>query len=176
MDFNNERFEASTLLAQAVEAGIINPDLLQQQIEMSKRQSYLSQHADEHTIWQGSDGWWNTYIPDDEKGRKRVKKRTRAEVEDIIVGCYKKLEVNPTIREVFDEWISHKFELRKIQANTVDRYTSTFERHFGPVENIRVADLKPIDYEEYLEKQCHAKVDAYILFMKKKSPEYPQDI
>ena len=51
--------------------------------KMAERKIYLNKHP--YKIWQGKDGYWRTYLPDKEKGRKMIKKNTKKEVEDIVV-------------------------------------------------------------------------------------------
>lgn len=51
--------------------------------KMAERKIYLNKHP--YKIGQGKDGYWRTYLPDKEKGRKMIKKNTKKEVEDIVV-------------------------------------------------------------------------------------------
>lgn len=65
------------LLKYAVEHGMLDAALLQEVIEMQKRNKYLEMHT--YKIWYGKDNEWHTYLPDDEKGRvprhRKTKKR-----------------------------------------------------------------------------------------------------
>ncbi|MCG8399650.1 hypothetical protein LWS67_24490, partial [Bacillus atrophaeus] len=55
------------LLKYAVENGILDIALVQEQVEMNKREKILKKHP--YDIWEGKDGYWRTYIPCKEKGR-----------------------------------------------------------------------------------------------------------
>lgn len=51
---------------------IIEKVFLQQQYELTMRNKYLNMHP--WSISQGKDGFWRTYLPNEEKKRKMVKK------------------------------------------------------------------------------------------------------
>lgn len=72
------------LLKYAIENGMINAALVQEKIEMQRRKELLEKHP--FKIWEGSDGLWNTYLPDEDKGRIRKRKRTREELENFVRG------------------------------------------------------------------------------------------
>lgn len=55
-----------------IKEGIIAETFVQQQYELAMRNKYLTMHP--WTISQGKDGFWRTYLPDEEKKRKMVKK------------------------------------------------------------------------------------------------------
>ena len=40
------------------------------------------------SISQGKDGFWRTYLPDEEKKRKMIKKASRKELENIVITFY----------------------------------------------------------------------------------------
>ena len=64
---DNISLSNAELLKYAIENGIINPALVQEQIEMQKRKELLEKHP--YKITCGKDGRWSTYLPDKEKGR-----------------------------------------------------------------------------------------------------------
>lgn len=70
------------LLKYAIENGTINAALVQEKIEMQRRKELLEKHP--FKIWEGSDGLWNTYLPDEDKGGIRKRKRTREELENFV--------------------------------------------------------------------------------------------
>jgi hypothetical protein len=57
----------SELLQFAIENGMIDRALIEDKIEMKKRQEILKKHI--YKIYEGKDGKWYTYLPDEEKGR-----------------------------------------------------------------------------------------------------------
>ena len=59
---------------------------MQQQYELTMRNKYLNMHP--WSISQGKDGFWRTYLPDEEKKRKMIKKASRKELENIVITFY----------------------------------------------------------------------------------------
>ena len=56
-----------------------------------------------------------------------------------------------------EEWIANRQELNKVQANTVDRYNSVFNRHFKNYGHIKVGNISPADFEDFLEHQTQTR-------------------
>jgi len=54
------------LLKYAIENDIINLEHVQEQMRMKEQQRILRQHP--YKIWEGKDGKWYTYLPDEKKG------------------------------------------------------------------------------------------------------------
>ena len=67
------RMSDAELLKYAVENAMIDAALVQEKIEMQKREELLNKHP--YKIYQGKDGKWYTYLPDKKNGRI-LKKRT----------------------------------------------------------------------------------------------------
>ena len=81
---SDEKLSDKELLKYAIESGIINTALLQEKINMQKREELLKKHP--YDIWEGKDEYWRTYLPDKEKGRKLLKRKNRKDIEDIIIS------------------------------------------------------------------------------------------
>ena len=75
------------VLKYAIENGMIDLSYIQDTIAMNKRAEMLSKHK--WKISQGKDGFWRTYLPDPEKGRKLIKKKSREDIEETVVLFYK---------------------------------------------------------------------------------------
>ena len=120
---------------------------------MADRKQYLQQHA--YTIYQGTDSSWYTYLPDPSKPdkRRRIKRKSRKEVEDAVIFYYRQEEENPTIKEVFEEWQQRRKDLSKIRPSTYTRYETDFNRYFTEFGKKRVKSLKPEDVSDFLEEQ-----------------------
>ena len=56
------------LLNFAIENGMIDANTIRKKIEMNERKKFIERH--EHEIWQGKNGLWYTYLPDEQKRRK----------------------------------------------------------------------------------------------------------
>lgn len=141
---------AIELYKSAQQFGIIDLTLLQEQVNMAKRDVYLGRHM--FRIWEDNSGWWNTYLPCPE-GRKRIKKHTRKEIEDVVVEYYKDAEVNPTFAELYNDWIENKLMLNEIQSNTKDRNDQVFKRHFAEMGKRRVNSVSPAEFSDFLCEQ-----------------------
>lgn len=139
------------LLKYAIENGILDLPYIQEQIELKKRNKLLESH--EYKIWQGSDGYWNTYIPDMKKGRVRKKKKTKEEIENIIIAYLEEEANNPTVKEVFDEWVERRLSLKKISNATYDRYRRLFDRHYYMFGNKKIKSLHEDDFTDFLEQE-----------------------
>ena len=131
----------------AVNYGIIDVALLQEQVNMASRKTYLSQHL--YSIWEDSNGCWNTYLPCP-SGRKRVKKHTRKELDDVIFDYYKEAKENPTFEELYREWIEKKVMFHEIQPNTRDRNDQIFYRHFSEMGKRRINSVTPTKFMDFL--------------------------
>ena len=108
--------------------GIISLDDIRIQIENMKREELLKKHC--FDIWQGKNGKWYTYLPDEEKGRVQKSRTTQKALKDLIVDFYKEVEFNPFIEEVYKRWISEKMEYNEICQGTYDRYECDYKKYF----------------------------------------------
>ena len=110
------------------EKDIISTDAVQRLIKMNKREKILEQHT--KPIWQGSNGRWYTYLPDDTKksGRRQVAKSSKDKVEDAIVDFYLQLAEEQTI--TFKKMFSHWVEVQKseVSQNTITKYIKDYRR------------------------------------------------
>ena len=89
------------LLKFAIEHGMIDTALVQEKIEMHKRKEILDKHP--YTIWQGKDGKWRTYIPDENKGRKLVKRNTQQAIEEYVIKYWESNSEEETQKRVAKE-------------------------------------------------------------------------
>lgn len=117
----------SDILSYAINNGIINISYVQEQIEMTKRQSILARHP--YEIWEGKNGKWYTYLPDTEKGRRLRKKTSKKAIEDDIVNYYKTNEERPkTFDDVYHHWRSIQDQM--MSDNSAVKYDSDYLRYF----------------------------------------------
>lgn len=141
----------SDLLQFAIQSGIIDIDTIQKEMEMNERQKYLEMHS--YKIWVDKQGNWNTYLPDEKKGRIRKKKRTERELQNLIVEYWRGQVENPTINEVFTEWNNRRLELGKITAATHTRNRQYYERHFKQFGEQQIKQVESEDMIDFLEEQ-----------------------
>ncbi|WP_373249844.1 hypothetical protein [Mediterraneibacter gnavus] len=115
-------------LQYALENGIIKIDDIAQDVEKMKREQLLAKH--EFKVWQNKEGIWMTYLPDEEKGRLFRKRKTKEELEKLIVEFYRQREEIILIADVFQEWVDAKLRYGEIQKQSYDRYCTDFKRFF----------------------------------------------
>ena len=139
------------MLNYAIEHGMIDLSHIEDIIEMNKRKELLAKHT--NPISQGKDGYWRTYLPDKEKGRRQIKKRTKTDVEDAVISYWKSETENPTVQEVFEEYNDRRLSLNQISQSTHLRNTQIFNRHYKNLCSERIKSLEPNDIEEFLEEQ-----------------------
>ena len=72
----------------ALANGTIDIDALKHDAYMKKRENSLSKHK--HKIWEGADGNWYTFVPDDTKpkNRRKVKRKDRDSMIEFLVRFY----------------------------------------------------------------------------------------
>lgn len=94
-----------------------------------KRQKLLAMHNED--IWQGKDGRYRTHIRDKTTGkRKLIARSTKEGVEDALCEHYREMITDPTIEEVFKDWIDGKVEFNEISEPSRIKYMGEFRRFF----------------------------------------------
>lgn len=139
------------LLKYAVENGMIDMSYIREKIEMNKREELLKKHP--YKIWKGKDGKWYTYLSDEKKWRRLVKRKTLRDIEDVVIGQIKEKEINPTIADVFHEWNDRRLELKKICKSTYDRDMACFNRHYKEFGKKRIKNIRGDEIIDFLEEQ-----------------------
>lgn len=140
------------LLKAAIENGIIDLTVVEQQVIEMERKHYLDAHC--YKIYEGKDGYWRTYLPDDTKktGRTLLKKKNQSDLEDALINFYKqRIESGPTVKDIFDEWNGRKLALGKIKAATFMRNEQIFKRFFTEFGEKPIKKLAPDDFTDFLE-------------------------
>lgn len=122
------------LLKYAIENDMVDISSIKAEINMRNRREYLSMHN--YDIWQGNNELWYTYLPDEAKGRILKKRKTKLDIENLIVEHYKSKDEEPILKNVFKMWIDEKLELGEIANGTYDRYENDFKRFFNESELI----------------------------------------
>lgn len=143
------RITNDELLQYVIDSGIINPTDIKNQLEMKKRQEYLNAHN--HQIWQATDGKWNTYLDDDsERGYSRKHRKSKEAIEDVIIDYYKAKEENPTIKEVYQRWMTERLEYEEISLQSYNRYCNDFKRFFSDDLDITNKKMREVSSTELI--------------------------
>lgn len=137
-----------------IKENIINIAEVRKQYEMKEHHKYLEMHQNKYKIWQGKNGKWYTYLPDDTKksGRVQRERNTRKEVEDIAVAFWREQAENPTIKEVFEEWRTYQLANLKISKATDTYNVQLFEKHFTEFGKKRIKTIKASEVSKFI---CH---------------------
>lgn len=142
----------SELLSFALENGMLDTARVREEIERVKKQKILSSHS--YQIYEGKDGGWYTYLPDPEKKRRRIKRKTKKELEDAIVGHYVKEKSSENVADVFKEWNDHRLKIGRIANSTHMRNEELFRRYFDTkIQKKQIGSITPMDWEKFLEDQ-----------------------
>lgn len=145
--------EERELLQYALEHGMINMSYVQEQVDMNKRKELLEKHP--YSIWEGKDGKWYTHFYDDNENRIIRKRKTKKELEDLICEYWREKAENPTIEEIFHEWITKKLEYKEIQKGSADRYETDFVRFFvqSRFSEKHIKQIEEEDIEDFVRTQ-----------------------
>lgn len=138
-------------IAFCLERGIIDIPDIQSIIEMEKHKKLIENHP--YKPWQGKNGNWYVYIPDEKKGRILKKRATKEGIEDVICDYQLTLIENPTLEEIFNEWNDRRRDLKKITKSSHSRMRQTFKRHFQEFGKKRIRNVSELEIIEFLEEQ-----------------------
>lgn len=136
--------QGNDILRFIINNGIIDINDVQNSIETMKRDEMLSCHP--YKIWEGKEGTWYTYLPDDKKGRILKKRKSKKDIESIIIEYYRN-QKEILLQDLFQEWSMQKLGYGEIQKQTFDRYTTDFHRFFDG-SHIAQKDIRKITEDD----------------------------
>ena len=136
--------QGNDILRFIINNGMIDIDDVQNSVEAMKREELLKQHS--YEIWQGKDGKWYTYLPTQDGSRVLKKRKSKRDLENIIIDYYKN-QKDVFLQDIFQEWASQKLEYGEIQKQTFDRYTTDFHRFFND-SDISRKDIRKITEDD----------------------------
>lgn len=141
-------YTQNELLKYAVENGIIDLALVQNEKEMHDRKEILKAHP--YSIYEGKDKNWYTYLPDEKTGRKKVKATTEEKIEKRVVDYWKEQAENPTVGDIFYQWVEAKLEYGEISKASYDRYKIDFEKYFKNVKGKKIKDITEDFFDSFI--------------------------
>lgn len=135
----NALLSSQDLLQYAVQNGMLDLAVVQEQANMSKRKEILDKYP--YKIWTGKDGLTRTYIPDSTKpnNRRLIKRKSRIDVEDEVIQYMREHEeilrgeqpvVNLTLVGIFPRWIEFKAKHTNSSSYT-KRITTTWKKYYS---------------------------------------------
>ena len=125
------------------ENDIVDISYMRDLMNMKYREQILNDHP--ARVWQASDGYWKTYLMDENNQRKLVKRKVKKELEDVIVSYYKKKK-DFTFSVYFEEW-KEKQKKYGVSNNTLLKYNSDYKRFFKD-SDFEKMDIRKIDEED----------------------------
>ena len=128
MKMDAEKMDSLEILKFAAEHGMLDLSYVQEKMEMNKRSELLAQHP--YKVWEGKNGCWYTYLPDGKGGRTLKKRKSRDDLEKDIARHQAQEADNPTVADIFQEWIDSRLETKEISKASYDRYSVDFRRFF----------------------------------------------
>ena len=137
-------------LLYAMECGLLDMPKIMQDVEQKKLEACLEQHK--YAIWINKKGDYCTYLPDSTKKYKRrlIKRKSRERLLQTVSEFYEEQKSNPTVDEVFEEWIEKKVSHKEISFATHDRYQSDYKRFFQEFGKRRIRDVDEADIEDFI--------------------------
>lgn len=150
------------LLKFAIENGMLDTALVQEKIEMQKREEILKKHC--YSIWHSErEDVWYTYIPDATKAnnRKKIKRKRKTDLEKTICNYYLSLEADSkndcqqkmSVKTLFYEFMKHKSN--EVNSGTVKRMMADWNRFYKPNEefiNIPLESLTKINIDDFFNR------------------------
>lgn len=119
---------------------ISTSDMKKQMEDFMDRETYLRMH--QYKIWQGENGKFYTYLPDEENGRILKKRTTMKDIENLVIEFYKN---HITVEELFHQWGEYKLATKSIKEQSYNRYETDYRRfikdtEFGKTEVRKVTE------------------------------------
>ncbi len=157
---NMTREEKETLLQYITDNAIVDLSHIQNEMEMTKRREILKKHK--YKIWKSKDGYWQTYLPDEEKGRKLKKRKNKKDLEDLIIDFLMAEIEDPTVEDIFKKWNSRRLEQGLIAKSTYDRNCQIYRRHFTDYfGKLHIKSVEPVEIEDFLITEVSQKALNY---------------
>lgn len=138
----------SEILKFAAENGMLDLSYVQEQIEMIKRKELLEKHP--YEIWEGKNGYWYTYLPDGNSGRVLKKRKSKDDLEKDIIKYQSQQADDPTVADIFQEWIDGRLDTKEISKASYDRYSVDFRRFFSDFGKKKIKAVTELDIEDFM--------------------------
>lgn len=134
----------------------INADEAHSTYEMSKRQDTVNRFIEEFgyqpkEIQTGKyKGEWYIELPTKDK-RTKKRKKTKKEIEDLIIEFMNEYDNNPTLHELLEKRLEYDIVVKGRKPSSIKRYREFYERHFSEFGEKRIKNLKADDFVAFLE-------------------------
>lgn len=143
-------------ISYAIEHGIINVACLSEAIEMNRRKEIVENHKEKYSIWQGKTNLcWYTHLPEKNGGLKKIKRKNYSDLEKDIYEFYKEKAYNPTIDDIFFEWLERKVTEENLLPQTGDRYKRQYQQLMSEFGKQKIRNISELDIENFVVKSIH---------------------
>lgn len=143
------------LLKEAIAYGILDMSSIQEQLDMKKKEEIIAVHTQSHSIFRAKDGLWKTYVADETKGRKRVTAKTKEALENKIVQFYREKENDPTVLDLYNQWMIVRLRREEITLQTKQRYDNQAKQCFGEFGNRKIKSIQTYEIEDFILDTIH---------------------
>lgn len=133
-----------------IDNGIINLNDVQNSMEAMKKKELLEKHP--YKIWQGKDGEWYTKLVAEDGSKKLRHRKTKDELENVIIEHIQKVIDCPTVERIFYEWLDVRLERGEIEKSTYSRYERGFARYFMKIKDRKVQSLTELELEDFIKR------------------------
>lgn len=134
--------DSESILAYAIANGMIDMDGVKERMKQNKIKSVIETHP--YKIYQGTDGRWYTYVPDDTKAnnRKKLVKPTLNKLHQAIYDYYQVKEekenlANVSLLELYPKWLEHK-SLHTQKSSYLSRIETDWKKYYLGTEIIKI--------------------------------------
>jgi len=144
--------DSQSILDYLQRSGMINVDDV---MENMKKEEIIKAHP--YKIYQGADGRWYTYVPDEEKPnkRKKVVKRTEEQLNQALYDYYQGREeknslANATLQSLYPMWKEYKALHTNADAS-ITRFESEWKKHYlgKEIANIPIRKLDKLTLDTW---------------------------
>lgn len=145
-----------------IDNGILEADEIHSRFNMSKRQDTLNRFTEQFgfepkEIQTGKyKGAWYIELPNKDK-RTKKRKKTKKEIEDLIIEFMKEFDNNPTLHELFERRLDYLVNVKGRSKKTRDDYRIDYKRHFSEFGEQRIKNVRPNQIVELIESEVSAK-------------------
>lgn len=149
MNTNNDE-----LLNFIINNAMIDIDDVQQQMNQNKKEEFVSE-SHTYQIWQGSNGRWYTYLPDETrpKGRRQIAKACKELIIDTVYHFYHQKEIQSimTLGTLYPEWLQYK-SLHTKSTNSIRRIDDDWRRFYinDPIINVPITKLDKLTLDTWI--------------------------
>lgn len=126
-----------------------------------ERAKYLNKQ--QYAVWEDKNGKWCTYLPADatHSHRRLCRRNSHSELDDAIISYWREQEENPTVEQVYCEWIDRRVRLEQIKKSTKMRNDVLFNRYYKDFKSRRIRSITDLEWEDFLcQCVCEYKLTA----------------